>query len=537
MQTKNALLSVFNKDGIVEFAQELIKLGWRIFASGGTAKKLLEVSVPVTDVAELVGGEAIFGHRVVTLSREVHAGLLARPIETDLTELEKLGIPFIDLVCVDLYPLEAAIAKPDATLESVTEMTDIGGPTMLRSAAKGRRITIADVNDYKLVLDQLSEFGDVNTETRQSLAAKAEQIVACYCELSAKAISSGKYDGFLGEKVQGCKYGENAYQTPASLFSVKNNDPLALANFHLVAGTEPSYNNLCDLDRLLQTMTHIAAAFQFNHYQVPLIAIAVKHGNACGAATGADSQTILQKTVMGDPRAIFGGLIMTNFDIDGAGAEILLHHGVTAGKRLLDGVIAPAFTNEAIDQMKRKADKCRFLVNHALANLSAESLDKAFRFRYVRGGFLREPNYTYILNLSDPQWKISGDLIERRWVNFSDLLLAWAINATSNSNTITLVKNSMLIGNGVGQQDRVGAAELAIKKARDAGHVPAGATAVSDSFFPFPDGPQRLIEAGIKVILATTGSVKDEEIKKVITVAGLTFITLPDSVARGFFGH
>jgi phosphoribosylaminoimidazolecarboxamide formyltransferase/IMP cyclohydrolase len=281
-------------------------------------------------------------------------------------------------------------------------------------------------------------------------------------------------------------------------------------------------------------MTHIAAAFDLNNEKVPFIAVAVKHGNACGAAVGNDPLIVLGETVMGDPQAIFGGLVMTNFSIDEKNAEVLLKHGLTSGKRLLDGVIAPNFTEAAITFMRRKADKCRFLSNMTLASLSQSSLDTTNRFRFVRGGFLLEPNYTYVLNLSDPQLERFGELTEQQK---EDILLAWAINATSNSNTITLVKNKMLLGNGVGQQDRVSAAELAIKKAGGAGHDPAGAVAASDSFFPFPDGPQRLTDAGIKVIFATSGSIRDEAVKEVIAKADVTFLRLPDITARGFFGH
>lgn len=518
----------------MEFAEGLVKLGYKIYASGGTARKLKEAGIEVTDVADLVGGGAILGHRVVTLSREIHASLLARDTAEDRAELDKLGIPWIDLVCVDLYPLSDEIAKPEATLESVIEMTDIGGPTMLRSAAKGGRIVIAQPPDRDFVLKQLKEKGDLSKEERQKLAAKAEFIAAQYCLSSACFLSSGYYDGLIGEEIKRCKYGENAWQIPATLLGLKSTDPLSLKNFQLIAGSEPSYNNFCDLDRMLQTITHLAAAFGLNRNKAPKLAIAVKHGNACGAAFGDQPAEVLQKMVMGDPRAIFGGLVMANFPIGAKEADILLTYGVAEGRRLLDGIVAPDFKTEAVDMLKRTKDKCRFLINPALGSLSINSLDAANRFRYVRGGFLKQLNYTFILDLHHPQLEQFGQLTAEQE---DDLLLGWAINATSNSNTITLVKNGQLIGNGVGQQDRVGAAELVVKKAIDGGHNPRGAVAVSDSFFPFPDGPKKLIDAGIKVIFATTGSVKDEEVKKVIMEAGLTLLRLPDAVARGFFGH
>lgn len=288
-----ALLSVYHKEGIVEFAGELRKLGWNLIASGGTALVIKEAGLPVRDVAELVGGGAILGHRVVTLSREVHAGLLATTSAEDTAELRRLGIPYIDLACVDLYPLEKAIAAPDATTESVIEATDIGGPTMLSSAAKGRRIVICDPADRQVVIDWLKGGQKDVKEFVTALAAKADFTVARYRLMSAHYHSQGYYDGMLGSVHAVCKYGENAWQTPAALLSRATDGPLALDKFKVVAGAAPSYNNYCDLDRLLQTMTHVAAAFDVNRGKVPYIALGCKHGNMCGAAIGDDARTAM----------------------------------------------------------------------------------------------------------------------------------------------------------------------------------------------------------------------------------------------------
>lgn len=534
---KTALLSVYDKTGIVEFGQALVNLGWQLYSSGGTAEALTTAGVPVTDVADLVGGEAILGHRVVTLSREVHAGLLAKLIDKDLIELEKLGVPFIDLVCVDLYPLAEEIAKPDATSESVIEKTDIGGPTMLRSGAKGRRIVICLPEQRQRVIDWLKAGEPDAQDHRNRLAAKAEMVVSGYCLDSARYTSDGRYDGFLGKRVLECKYGENGWQTPAALFSTGTEDPLALDRFEVVAGTAPSYNNLAEIDRQLQTITHIAAGFELNFHQVPYIAIGTKHGNPCGAAAGDNLAEVIQKMVMGDPRAIFGGLVMTNFQIGKGQAEHLLSDGVESGRRLLDGISAPSFTDEAIELLERKGGKCRLLVNPALGQLGLHSIDTAPRHRYVRGGFLMQPNYSYVINLNDEELLTTGEFMTTTMGQAADVVLAWAVGSTSNSNTITLVKRRQLIGNGVGQQDRVGCCELAIKRARDAGHDVEGAVAYSDSFFPFPDGPQVLIDAGVKAIWSTTGSVRDKDTQELCTRRGVTLYQVPDSKGRGFFGH
>lgn len=550
---KNALLSVYNKDGIADFAKELIALGFKIYASGGTAKILSSAGVDASDVAELIGGGAILGHRVVTLSREIYAGLLSRHTDEDRAELAKLKIPRIDLVCVDLYPLEEEINKTVNSQESieknrefVIEQTDIGGPTLLRAAAKGRRIVVCDASDRQKVIEWLKK-GEPDKESFLShLASKAEFTVANYALASARYHSSGKFDGLLGSQILECKYGENGWQMPAGLFASPTTS-LSLSNFKLVAGTMPSYNNWCDVDRLLQTMTHIAAGFDINFGQVPKIAVGVKHGNPCGASVLDDPPSAIQKMLEGDLRAIFGGVVMVNFEVDESLAEVFLMHRMPENqRRLLDGIVAPSFTLSATELLKRKGDKCRFLVNPALAMLTHQSLDYHDRFRYVRGGFLRQPNYGFVLDLSDTKntndtrmpsetgLEVSGELSEQKK---QDIILAWAIGSTSNSNTITIVKNQMLLGNGVGQQDRVGGCELAIKRARDSHHDLQNAVAYSDSFFPFPDGPLKLIEAGIKTIFATRGSRNDEEIKKVCDDHQITLITLPDAAARGFFGH
>lgn len=533
---KTALISVYNKKDIEKFAKNLINLGWRIISSGGTAKYLAEHGIEVQDVAELVGGKAILGHRVVTLSREIHAGLLAREgNKGDTDELGKLGIPFIDLVCVDLYPLEEAIAKPNADYESVIETTDIGGPTLLRSAAKGGRIVICDPEDRKKVIKKLKNKGILNKKEKIQLAAKAEYIVSKYCLESAKFHSKEKYNGLVGEQTVETLYGENAYQIPGKLYSTKNDDPLALDKFRVLTEMPPSYNNLCDIDRMLQTLTHIAAVFDINKIKDKYFGAAVKHGNCCGAAFGNDKIEVVKKVVEGDPRAIFGGLTIFNFGISEEEAELLIAHLMKKGRRrLLDGIIAPFFSRKAIKLIRRKKDKCRLIVNPALARLDKNNLDSVKRFRYVRGGFLIQPNYAFILDLAHPEIKIYGKFNEKVK---SNLLLAWAICTTSNSNTITLVKDKKLIGNGVGQQDRVGCCELAVKRAQDAGHNTKGAMAASDSFFPFPDAPEKLIKVGIKAIFSTSGSVNDKKIQKLCKKQKILLIQLPDKLARGFFGH
>ena len=547
---KTALISVCNKEGIVDFAKSLVDLGWKIISSGGTAKHLKEAGVPVTDVAEITGMPAILSHRVVTLNHKIHGGLMALDTPEHRAEMEKYGIPWIDMVCVDLYPLEEEINNPKATRESIIEKTDIGGPTMLRSAAKGGRIVIANVEDRKKVLEWLKAGEPDREEFINDLRAKTEIIISRYCLLSAKYHSEGGYRGLLGEKKIECAYGENAYQKPANLYKNLNvkEEPLAIHNWVQIEGSPLSYNNICDLDRMMQTMTHIGAGFEKNLGKVPLIAIGAKHGNACGAGVDQASSESISKMLLGDLRAIFGGSVMLNFPVDEKVAEGLISKYSPEGvRRLLDVVAASSFTPEAIEILARKKGKCRLLQNPAIEKAGLLSLDYTSRFRYVRGGFLTQPNYTFVPDLKSEQ----GESLLR------DIILAWGVGSTSNSNTITLVKESRLYGNGVGQQDRVGAAKLAIFRADDAamfaknsdvGRPDSGrptseladlenAVAYSDSFFPFPDAPEVLINRGVKTIFSTSGSVNDEKIIELCKNRGVNLILLPDSEARGFYQH
>jgi len=532
MKTRWALLSVYEKEGIVEFAKQLIALGFSILASGGTAKTLIAADVLVKDVSELVGGKAILGHRVVTLSREVHAGLLARYIDVDLKEMEALGLPYTDLVCVDLYPLQAEIDKPDSTPASVIEMTDIGGPTMIRSAAKGRRIVICDPADRTPVIDWLKN-GEPDKETYlNNLAAKGEFVIAKYCLVSAMYHGQGEYDGAIGRSV-GTGKAENGQQGKFNHYSTDSGDPLALENFKLIAGMETSYNNMCDLDRLLQTATHVAATFALSVGQVPKFAIGVKHGNACGAAWGQYRQDVIQKMVTGDSLALFGGLVMVNFTIDAKIAELLLTYG-SEQRRLLDGIIAPEFSEDAIEMLRRKGDKCRFIVNPSLEHLKESSLDRSLRRRTVRGGYLRQTNYTFALDINHPGLvKYGLASIDQE----CDMLFAKAVGDTTNSNTITLVKNHQVIGNAVGQQARVRGCNLAVNLAGYSDHETEGAVAASDSFFPFYDGIEVLHHAGVKAILTTSGSVNDKLSIEYCQKNGIFLYMIPDSIGRGFFGH
>ena len=326
---------------------------------------------------------------------------------------------------------------------------------------------------------------------------------------------------------------ENAWQGPGGLYDT-GSDQLGVRTFQLKEGSEPSNNNVCDLDRLLQTMTHVTNAFRANSYKVPMTAIGVKHGNSCGAAfqfEHANRVVTLKEMLSGDPLAIFGGTTMTNFDIEAEHVDAFFNE---ENKVLLDGIIAPDILSGAIDGLKRRKGKCRFLANQALG-YEFQPLDDTPRARQVRGGFTLQHNYTNILEISHEKLVKHGPPATHDQIH--DLLFAWAICATSNSNTITMVNNKKLIGNGVGQQARIYAAELAVNRAQRHGHQIEGAVAVSDSYFPFNDAVIHLIDAGVKMIFTTTGSNNDGELLKLCKERGVTLWTMPDEDARMFFGH
>ncbi|MEK7615949.1 MAG: hypothetical protein AAB420_01950 [Patescibacteria group bacterium] len=481
-----AFLSVYSKTGIEDFARELRKLGYHIIASGGTAKHLKAAAVPVTDLAKLIGAGEMLHHKVVTLDRKFHAMLLADESPEETMELNKLGVPRIDLLCCDFYP-QVKIGQ-----------TDIGGPTMIRAATKGKRIVICDVADRDRVISALNK--DKIEGLKKQLWAKAELSVAEYVRESAQ-----KYLPHLP-----VKYGENRWQKNSSLLITANEDPFSPEKFTLKEGSDRSYINFTDIDRLLQSATHIAAGFKKNFKNIPKLAIGAKHGNLCGAGIGGDA---LKKMLSGDPQAISGGWVLVNFAIGQKEAK-LLKEG-----RILDGVIAPAITDDAIEILARKSGKCRIVVNKKLRT-HLHMLDEHLRFRYIRGGVLTQSNYTFVPVLKN-----------------KDLLLAWAVGSTSNSNTVTLVRDGTLIANATGQQSRVLACRLALMIAKNSGHEINGSAAYSDSFFPFLDGPKLLVDNGVKSLFVTSGSIRDKEVFDYLKSSEIKVFSPSDEEARGFYAH
>ncbi len=551
---QNALISVYDKTDIEEFARGLIDQGWTLYSTTGTFKRLNDAKIPVHDVADLTGWGAMLDHRVVTLHPKVHGGILADTSKPDhLKDLKDKEIPLFELVCVDLYPLEEEIADPKATQSSIIEKIDIGGPTMLNGAAKSGRIVLSRADQRPTVLKWLQGGKPDETEFREKLAAIAFYETTRYYMQIAKNLDKTGTSGHIARLHSRTKYGESPQHTTAGVYADNrvDIDPLGIDQFKHVKGWEKSYINETDIDRLLQTTTHIAAGFDLNFGEVPPLAAGVKHGNVCGAGVAKTHAEAVRKMLQGDSRAIFGGVVMINGVIDADVAEALMNYLMEHNyKRTLDGVVGADVTEEALEMLSRK--KMRVVTNPALTNLGKDSLDSRRRFRYVRGGVVEQDNYTFVMDLSAEYMDTYGKITSQQK---HDFILAWGVGATSNSNTITLAKNGMVIGNGVGQQDRIGAAQLALQRTTielpdmettsknilmkiklDKAKL-SGAVAYSDSFFPFPDGPMILADAGIKAILTSSGSINDKIVIPALTEAGVSLILVPDKIGRGFFGH
>lgn len=331
------------------------------------------------------------------------------------------------------------------------------------------------------------------------------------------------------------RYGENPQQG-ASFFTQHSDDPFELGKAVVEKGRDLSYVNVTDPDRALNTIIHAVVALQHHTLRPTFCAIAVKHGNPCGAGYGNSPEEALGRMILSDVESIFGGVVITNFLIGHNEAHALLHlHHQGSPRRVLDIVIAPGFTNTALKMLERKEDRCIMVSNPALAWISPASFDTTPQCRAVRKGYLVQERYNKVLSFNDGSMQLHG---QRKEYLETDLAFAAALCRTSNSNTITIVKDSMLLGQGVAQTSRVRAAEVALYNAKKSGHEDKlhGSVVVSDSFFPFHDGLTVLTRKKVAAVFCTTGSLRDEEVRKACPKR-VTLYQLPDKNARMFFGH
>ena len=497
--TQRALLSVSDKTGLVEFAVALAEAGWELVTSGGTATALREGGLTVTPVSEITGFPEMMGGRVKTLHPRIFGGILAR--EQDFAEAAEHEAPLFGIVAVNLYPFAAA-ARRDAPLPELIEQIDIGGPSLIRAAAKSHaRVTVlVDPADYGRVAGALAGDGLPETE-RQALALKAFRHTAAYDALIQRTLGDRFGEAALpeslhvaGELALRPRYGENPHQQ-AAFYA----DPLAagpgLATAEQLQGKELSYNNLLDLDAALA----IAADFP-----EPATAV-VKHGNPCGAATGPELAATYKAALAGDPISAFGGVIGLNREVDAETAA-----AITSSFK--ECVIAPAFSNAAREMLEAKSNL------RLLATGPLDDYRPAAQLRSVTGGWLLQEGDTKTLD--DTDINVASDRVPTS-AEWKALRFGWRVVRHVRSNAIVLARDSRITGVGAGQMSRVDSVRIAIEKAGDAAR---GSVMASDAFFPFRDGVDLAAAAGVTAIIQSGGSIRDDEVIAAANEQGVVLV-------------
>jgi phosphoribosylaminoimidazolecarboxamide formyltransferase/IMP cyclohydrolase len=488
---KRALISVSDKVGIIDFAKELNQLGVEIISTGGTKKQLIEAGIKVTGISEVTGFPEILDGRVKTLHPRIHGGLLAvRDKEEHQEQLAQHEIEPIDLVVVNLYPFAQTIAKPNVDFAEAIENIDIGGPSMLRSAAKNHAYVtvVVDGGDYPTVIEQIKSTGEVEEMTRKRLAAKVFRHTAAYDSLISQYLSEQLDEKATEkltvtfEKVQDLRYGENPHQQ-ASFYRLPHFVPATVANAEQLHGKELSYNNINDADAAL------AIVREFNQPAV----VAVKHMNPCGVGVGDQIEEAFNKAYSADPVSIFGGIIAANGVVDKGTA-------LKMSEIFLEIVMAPDFTQEALDILTQKKN-IRLL---KMGEIKAFTKPHP-RYQTVAGGLLVQDQD--IKEIDQEDLRVVTERVPSA-EELEQLLFAWKVVKHVKSNAIVLAKDQQTIGVGAGQMNRVGAAKIAIEQA---GENSKGAVLASDAFFPMPDTIEAAAKAGVKAIIQPGGSIKDED--------------------------
>ena len=497
-----ALLSVSDKTGIVEFAQGLEKLGWEIISTGGTYKKLSEAGVKVIEIDEVTKFPECFEGRVKTLNPYVHGGILyKRSDEAHVAQAKELGVEGIDLVCVNLYPFKETIERTDDFGE-IIENIDIGGPTMVRSAAKNFNdvLIVTDTNDYDEVLSTL-ETNATSLEFRRNLMIKAFEHTAAYDAMIANYMNRrfnggfGEYQFITGKKVFQTRYGENPHQKGA-LYEF---DKHFTENFKQVKG-EASFNNINDVNGALK----IASSFGDEN-----AVCIVKHGNPCGFAI---KETLLDSYVEAlkcDPVSAFGGVVAVNGIVDRELAEKM-------NEIFLEVVMAADFTPEALEVFEKKKRLKLFAQGGKKLVMSKDAYD----FKHVDGGFVFQNSDCICDNeVHNAHLKSDKKATEQE---MKDLEIAWKVAGLTKSNCVVYVKNSAMVAVGMGMTSRVDAAQCALKKAKEMGLDVTGAAMASEAFFPFRDSIDTAAEAGVKAIIEPGGSIRDDEVIEAANEYGIS---------------
>ena len=498
-----ALVSVSDKTGVVDFCRNLRRLGWEIIATGGTQKLLEDSGVETIGISEVTGFPEICDGRVKTLHPKVHGGLLARrDDESHLKALKDNAIEFIDMVCVNLYPFRQTISKPDVKMEDAIENIDIGGPSMLRSAAKNYRdvTVVCDPQDYERIIAEIEEGGNTKRETRLQLSAKAythtaeyDMCIATYMRKQAE-LNEKLFASF--DLVQSLRYGENPHQQ-AKFYASSERVPYSLATAKQLNGKEMSYNNIQDANAALNIVREFKEPF----------AVGLKHMNPCGAAIGKDIKEAWEKAYAADTVSIFGGIVAVNRELTKEVAELMK-------PIFLEIIMAPSFSEEALEVLSTKK-------NLRLLQVDMYDTD-AVQNQYVtvNGGLLVQQLDTetkeVVEDMCATERKPSAKELE-------DMNFGWRIVKHVKSNAIVVVKDGYTVGVGAGQMNRVGSAEIALKQAKAAGFT-EGLVLASDGFFPFDDTVTLAEQYGVTALVQPGGSVRDEDSVKKANEFGMTML-------------
>lgn len=503
--SKKAVISVSDKTGVVDFAKGLVEEEFQLISTGGTFKTLKEAGVPVTYISEITGFPEILDGRVKTLHPKIHGGILAMDTEEHKAQCQETGIDFIDMVCVNLYPFKETIAKDSVTFEEAIENIDIGGPTMVRSAAKNHnRVTIV-VNpaNYEEILFSLKENGHVPYVLRKRLAAEAFAHTAEYDRLIANYLegqieTEAYFPGTLrmtGEKVQDLRYGENPGQK-----AVFYGDPEAgkgtLAYGRQLQGKELSYNNWMDMD----------SAWEIVSEYEDIACVIIKHTNPCGVALGQTVLKAYERALEADPVSAFGGIIAFNREVDEETAAAIKG-------RFYEVIIAPGFSAQAKEILASKTNLRLFVVSK-----EENRKTRGWKIKTVNGGFLVQEEDKGITPVNE--WEAVSDLKPTE-AELAELEFAWKACKHVKSNAIVLSKERQVIGVGAGQMNRVGSVKIALEQGAE---KTQGAYLASDAFFPFADSVELAAKFGIKAIVQPGGSVRDQEVIEAANRLGMILI-------------
>ncbi|HVY05760.1 MAG TPA: bifunctional phosphoribosylaminoimidazolecarboxamide formyltransferase/IMP cyclohydrolase [Burkholderiales bacterium] len=498
MNQRKALISLSDKSGAVEFARALRAFDIEILSTGGTAKLLREAKLPVVEIGDYTGFPEMLDGRVKTLHPKVHAGILARrDLAEHMQAMTSGGIPTIDLVIVNLYPFVQTIAKPGCTLEEAIENIDIGGPTMVRAAAKNWRhvAVITDPADYPVLIEEMKAAGGaISVETRYRLARKAFSHTAAYdgaisnyltaTDIHGRGIAYPDQLNMSFAKVQDLRYGENPHQQ-AAFYRDLAAVPGSLGNFRQLQGKELSYNNIADADAAWECV---------KTFSEPACVI-VKHANPCGVAEGATTAEAYRRAFKTDPTSAFGGIIAFNREIDPETAEAV-------SGQFMEVLIAPRFGADVVAALAKKA-------NVRVLEVPIDAGQNAYDTRRVGGGLLAQtPD---VKNIQAGDLRIASKK-QPSAAQLADLLFAWKVAKFVKSNAIVFCGEGMTLGVGAGQMSRVDSARIASIKAENAGLTLKGSVVASDAFFPFRDGVDVVARAGAAAIVQPGGSVRDEEV-------------------------